>query len=119
MDGFDEITRGRLFKAIEVNYRNLEPFRLVNAGLVREYAGPGYGQPKDGKKDDMINLLKQAVNAYMMTLVANRPRVMISTANPTLEYFSKHFATARSRKSSSPASGESLQGLNFFGSEKA
>jgi hypothetical protein len=94
MDGFDDITRGRLFKSIELNFRNLEPFRLVNAGLVREYAGPGYGQPSDSKRDDMINLLKQAVNAYMMTLVANRPRVMVSTANPSLDYFAKHFKVA-------------------------
>jgi hypothetical protein len=94
MDGFDDITRNRLFKAVETSYRNLDPFRQVNAGLVREYAGPGYGQASDVRRDDLINLMKQAVNAYMMTLVPNRPRVMTSTSRPDLEAFSKHFQVA-------------------------
>lgn len=94
MDAFDDLTRDRLFKSIQASYRNLEPFRRVNRELVKEYAGPGYGQPEDGRRDDLIDLMNQAVEAYTMLLVPNRPRVMISTHNPSLQAFSKHFQVA-------------------------
>lgn len=94
MDSFDDLTRDRLFKSVQASYRNLEPFRRLNRELVKEYAGPGYGQPEDGRRDDLIDLLNQAVEAYTMILVPQRPRVMVNTHNPTLQAFSKHFQVA-------------------------
>lgn len=92
-DPNDEIQRERLFTAVESSYRLLEPFRNLNRSLVEEYAGSGYGQTRQ-KHEIMINLMNQAVDAYTMALVANRPRVMLSTRREELYFFAKQFELA-------------------------
>lgn len=91
----NEDDRNRLFKAIEQSYRKLEPFRNLNASLVEEYAGSSYGQPGGASRfETMVNLMNQAVDAYTMSLVANRPRVVIDTNRQDRKYFAKHFTVA-------------------------
>jgi hypothetical protein len=93
MNPLDEVQRNRLFRAIESSYRSLDPFRTVNHQLIEQYAGSSYGQGK-ARHEIIINLMNQVVDAYTMSLVANRPRVMLSTRQEHLTYFAKQFETA-------------------------
>jgi hypothetical protein len=91
----NEEERMRLGRSIEASYRRLEPFRLLLGGLVREYAGPGYGENREyGGREKHMNLLNQAVDAYMMLLSANTPQVLISTHDQSLTAFASHFRLA-------------------------
>ena len=94
MNPLDDTQRTRLFKALESNYRGLLPFRNLNRSLVEEYAGSGYGRSSKVRQEKMLNLTKQAVRAYAMSLAANRPRVAISTEHRELTYFAKQFEVA-------------------------
>jgi len=92
---YNETDRNRLFKAMEWSYRQLEPFRRLVSRLVEEYAGSGYGQPGARPRYEiLLNLMNQAVDAYTMSLVANRPRIMVGTRNSELLAFAKHFEIA-------------------------
>lgn len=91
----DDNQRWRLVRAMESSYRRLEPFRRLTAGLVEEYAGSGYGDAGTKvKRDIIVNLMNQAVDAYTMSLAANRPRVLVTTKQARLAWFAKHFQTA-------------------------
>lgn len=82
----------RLFDAVERSYRALEPFRTMTRGLVEEYTGTGYGaKERKGKRETIVNLLHQAVDAYMMALAANQPRVLVMASKPELKPFARHF----------------------------
>lgn len=95
MNPLREQDRDSLFKAMEWSYRQLEPFRNLVHGLVQEYAGSSYGRGTARPRFEILmNLMNQTVDAYTMSLVANRPRVMVSTQKHGLEYFSRHFETA-------------------------
>lgn len=90
-----EDDRSRLFQAMNRNYLKLEPYRALREKLVAEYAGSEYGN--DGsipQQTTVINLMAQAVDAYTMSLVANRPRVVIDTHHEDRKFFAKHFAVA-------------------------
>jgi hypothetical protein len=89
----DLVARERLFRAVTASYRALEPFRELNKGLVEEYCGSGYGG-KTARFTTLINLMHQLVEAYQMTLVANRPRVMCETMRTDREAFAKQYAIA-------------------------
>jgi hypothetical protein len=90
----DDVQRNRLFKAVESSYRAIEPFRNLNRGLIEEYAGSGYGQMNRPRHETLINLMNQAVSAYQMVLVANRPRVLISSNRRELQIFARRFQVA-------------------------
>lgn len=92
MNPYDEKDRQRLFTAIEKSYRSLEPFRNVTRQLVAEYAGNSYGH--GGQKEQLLNLINQTVNAYQLALVANRPRILLSTRHTELNYFAQQFELA-------------------------
>lgn len=89
-----EADRGRLSRAVKASFRNIEPFRNLVHNLVRSYTGPGYGWGEDGQLTNPINLMNQVVDAYTMSLAANRPRVLISTQKPELAGFAKHYQVA-------------------------
>jgi hypothetical protein len=93
MDIYNETQRNRLFKAIETSYRAKQPFRETNRHLIEQYAGSSYGMGK-GRHEIIINLMNQVVDAYTMSLVANRPRVLLSTRQEHLSYFAKQFEVA-------------------------
>lgn len=90
----DEVQRERLFRAIEASYRELEPFRNLVRGLVEEYVCPGYGAKERSRREMLLSLLNQAVQAYTMTLAANRPRILVSTPVEDLKYFGRHLQLA-------------------------
>lgn len=94
MNPLDELHRGRLRKALEVSYRELLPFRELTRGLVEEYAGSGYGRPNRPRHEIYVNLMNQTVDAYTMALVANRPRVLVSTQFPDRVYFARQYQEA-------------------------
>lgn len=89
-----DLDRSRLFKALEASYRTLEPFRNLNKALYEEYAGSGYGARNKTKNTTVINLLHQLVEAYQMTLVANRPRVTVETMQEHLRFFARQYELA-------------------------
>lgn len=90
-----DVDRTRLFRALDWSYRKLEPFRTLTTNLVQEYVGTGYGNPsRRPRYETLLNLMNQTVDAYTMSLVANRPRVMVSTKKPQLRYFARQFETA-------------------------
>lgn len=94
MNPSNDVQRSRLSRAVTASYKNLEPFRNLVRGLVQDYTGPGYGWGNTGQRVNPINLMNQAVDAYVMSLAANRPRVMITTPKPALEGFAKHYEVA-------------------------
>lgn len=93
------VDEARLFESVEVSYRKLRPYREAVYRLNEEYAGPMYGLEGNTsatavKQEKYLNLLKQAVTAYMTLLASNRPRVLLTTTDPALKPFSKHFQLA-------------------------
>lgn len=78
-----------LYKSIEASYRGLEPFRNLNRRLVREYAGPAYGECETKRK--YLNMTSQLVDAYMMLLAANRPKADVTTRFESLRGYAAHF----------------------------
>jgi len=89
--------RDKLFRAIERSYRELCPFRNMTRALVAEYAGDGYGGYGDTgttRKEIIVNLMQQTVEAYMMALAAHRPRVLITTKHESLRAFAAHYQVA-------------------------
>lgn len=78
-----------LYRSVEAAYRGLEPFRNLNRKLVREYAGPAYGECETKRK--YLNMTNQLVEAYTMLLAANRPKAEISTRHSSLRGYAKHF----------------------------
>lgn len=94
MDPYNEIHRNRLFKAAETSFRSLEPYRNLNRGLIEEYAGSGYGNPARPRQEILLNLMNQTVEAYTMALVANRPRIMVSTQKEELGCFAQQYQLA-------------------------
>jgi hypothetical protein len=91
MDPYNPDEAGRLFRAAHASYRNQEPFRLISQNLARDHAGSGYGSEEGKRYETVINLMNQMVDAYMMSLVANRPRVLLSTRHQGLKFFAKKF----------------------------
>jgi hypothetical protein len=85
--------RERLFKAIESSTRQLRPFREKRESLVRQYVGSNYGSGS-GDKEVIVNLMYQTAEAYMMTLAAQRPRIMVTSKYPDLTWFSNYFQVA-------------------------
>lgn len=95
MNLLNEIDRTRLFKAMHHSYTKLEPFRQLRTGLIEEYAGSSYGYGSGAAKfETMMNLMNQAVVAYTMSLVANRPRVTVDTNREALKFFAHHYQVA-------------------------
>lgn len=101
MDPYNEKDRQRFFQATQHSWRQLEPFRRMVHSLVEEYTGPAYGYMRYGsdtgsarKREILINLMNQAVDAYTMALAANRPRVLVTTQKEHLRYFARQYQEA-------------------------
>lgn len=91
-DPYDDRDHQRLSKAVELSYKGLAPFRKMLRGLVAEYCGSGYGDAGSRPRfETIVNYMNQAVDTYTMLLAANRPRVMLSTDKPELQFFAKQF----------------------------
>ena len=100
MDPYQENDRSRFFKSIESSFRGIEWARNLNRSLIEEYTGNGYGTGGTSgrvKYEQLVNLMNQTVDAYTMALVANRPRVMVTSVDPNLRYFAKQYELAINR----------------------
>ncbi len=90
-----DVDMDRLRKALEWSDRQLEPFRNLVHGLVQEVSGstykPGRGRPK---YEGLLNLLNQTVDAYSISLVAQRPRIMTTTEEVSLRRFAAIYEIA-------------------------
>jgi hypothetical protein len=89
--------RERLFKAVASSYRQLSAYRNNVRRLNEAYAGPMYGVEgrsndfTSGRPEKYVNLMKQAVSAYVMTLATNRPKVLATTTKMHLRPFAAHY----------------------------
>jgi hypothetical protein len=90
----DEKNYRHLVTAVENSYRKLDSFRKLALNLVKEYAGPGYGDESDRGHEKHMNLMNQAVDAYMMLLSANTPRTLVSTHEAAFTPFATHYQIA-------------------------
>lgn len=82
----------RLCRSIAAYYRDLEWLRDLTRQVVKQFAGPTYGGPKNNQpQTKYLNLLRQAVDGYMVLLVANNPKVLVTTHYPDLKPFAMHF----------------------------
>ncbi len=98
MNPYDKADRGRLSRAVELSFTQLKPARNLVTRLATEYAGASsnpeeYGQVY-GAEEQYANLTQQMVDAYVMNLAANRPRIMLTSMNPQLRGFAKHYERA-------------------------
>ncbi|MEO1615053.1 MAG: hypothetical protein AAFV88_04335 [Planctomycetota bacterium] len=86
----------RLFQSVQRSYRSLRGYRETLTKLIEDYAGTHYHQEdrQENNTNRYVNLLLQAVEAYQMLLVADQPRVMISTKLPQYRGFARHFQQA-------------------------
>ena len=93
MNPNNELDRSRLLKAIDHSTRALKPFREVRNRFVKDYAGSYYGinANKDPVPEVVMNLMYQTAETYTMALAANRPRVLITSKHPELNWFAHHF----------------------------
>lgn len=94
MNPLDPVHCDRLFRAMRGSFDAKKPFRNLTRELIREFAGSGYGNSERPQFPTWINLMNQAADAYTMALVANRPRVLLSTFNPNQEFFARQFQEA-------------------------
>lgn len=91
----DIVSQQRLAKVVKRSYRELGGFRNLRMSLVEEFAGPGYTHGgREGQRDQYLNLINQAVEAYTMVLASNRPQVLISTHREKHQQFAQHFQKA-------------------------
>lgn len=94
MNPNDPLHQQKLATAIEHSYRGLEWLRNLKRGLVEAYAGSGYGKATKPRRETIVNLAMQTVDAYTMALVANRPRILATSSRPEYFGFAKRFTVA-------------------------
>ncbi len=85
--------RGKMLKAIEASSRVLRPFRETRKKFIKDYAGTYYaeGTELQNEREIISNLMYQAAETYTMALSANRPRILVTSQYPELNWFSYQF----------------------------
>jgi len=78
-DPYDATQIRRLNKAVRASYRKLDSFRRQRRDLVREYAGPYYGDNANYTEDQPVNMLALTVEIYLMLLAGSNPKVLLPT----------------------------------------
>ena len=94
MDYYSKDFQSSLSKSLETSYRAMQPFRRLNAALVDDYVGSGYGSDNRPRRETVLNLLHQAVEAYVIELASNRPRVLVTTEHAEMVPFAKKYEVA-------------------------
>ena len=98
MNPLKQSDRSKLARAIRTSRKTLRPFCENRKKLIEEYVGSHWGD-SDGDGDSkvrevLVNMLNLTANTYTFSLAAERPRVLITTAQDSLYRFSKTFQTA-------------------------
>lgn len=84
--------QSRLRNAVQHSYRGLDRFRRLNKTLAQEYAGPSYtSDGVDTRDRKFLNLIQQAIEAYLMVLVGDEPRATLTSHRPEFSGFAAHF----------------------------
>ena len=82
----------RLHKAIQHSTKQLRPFRESRKSMIKDFVGSNYGQGDLLERPEQImNLLYQTAETYVMSLAANRPRVLVSSSHPDNNWFAHTF----------------------------
>jgi len=80
---------------MEYSWTELRPFREKRAELLKRYVGAAWGTSEEEKRrPTMLPLIAQTANAYMQSLVASNPRVLISTHERELRAFAHKYTSA-------------------------
>jgi hypothetical protein len=106
----------RLETAVRKHFKALEPHRKSREKILRAYAGSLY--PGKAHRKEIINLLRQAVEAQTITLAANNPRCLVTTHDVRLRGFAEHMGRAVDRYSAKMHLQETLEDFArnaFFG----
>ncbi len=82
----------RLRESIEQSEKRLKRWRQLRYELIKVYAGKKFVDLPD-MEHDPVNLMYQTANIYMMSMSANRPRILTSTEDPALIGFRQTFQT--------------------------
>lgn len=102
----------RLSRALPDHYRNLRKYRELRRTILRDYAGTLYPENETIHADKaIVNLTQQAAEAMIMTLSANRPRVIITAKEPRYRAFAGKMERALNRFSELISLEESLQDI--------
>lgn len=88
-----DLDADRLRRAMAQDERVLRPFREKRTEMIRDYATSEYGEWAN-TRPTYLNLMFQAADTYVQSLVANRPRVLVNTPYRELRWFAKHFQRA-------------------------
>lgn len=111
----------RLGDALESNYAELGKLRKLHSLLVAVAAGPEYPHsfpeyPEYLDQEDILSLLRQAAQAEVISLAANRPRFLASPLTSNRTAFARLYADALNAYSKSMRLEEALQdcALNAF-----
>lgn len=84
----------KLQRAIEVSRSKLKNFRNQRLEMLKQYAGKRYDYSDGMQKAEPINMIFQAVQSLVPSLVYNNPQVKIDTENLQLRQFAKVFELA-------------------------
>lgn len=98
------------------HFKALEPHRKSREKILKAYAGSLY--PNNKQRKEIINLLRQAVEAQTITLAANNPRCLVTTHDVRLRGFAEHMGRAVDRYSQRMHLQETLEDFArnaFFG----
>lgn len=80
----------RLYSAINASRQALEPFRKTRTEMIREFVGSRYNE-NGARFPVLVNLLAMTAEAYTMGLVANNPKVKITTPHKQLWPFARRW----------------------------
>ena len=95
MNPNSELDRTRLLKAIKHSTKVLRPFRDLRKRLVTDYVGSQYGYDDNAVRPEIIqNMLALTCEAYVQSLAANRPRVLVTPQHPDHNWFAHTFQLA-------------------------
>lgn len=81
-----------LCKSVERSYKALRPFREITTMLIKEAAGPLYGNTGD-KSEKYINKVNQFVQTYSMLVAADDPQYFVVPQQTILEAFASLYET--------------------------
>lgn len=87
-------SRKRLWGAMKQSWTKYRPFLRKRRDLLDRYVGSGWGDAGDNKLPTMLPMIAETAQAYLQSLVATNPRVLISTREPELRIFAKTYTAA-------------------------
>jgi len=116
LNPLDEKDRGKLFDTLEYNYRTTRTYRDKHTELIKTYAGTLYQE--ENRRTDLVPLLLQTAEAYIIALAANLPQINVSTHDKKLRPFANNYKIAMNNLLKEIRADETFQEVlldSFFG----